>query len=132
MAGLEQRAARGASLAGIERVDTEVDRRLAALGADDSDNGNRCSIGCKGAALANARIAYKVYQDAAASSQWKALEQKGASLQRLLWASTGVKDKSFPATRYVTELVAPDTVKTMPEATLKAVPSPQCFDRQPW
>jgi transaldolase len=132
MAGLEQRVARGDRLAGIEsvasffisRVDTEVDRRLAALAADDVNKGRAMFDRLYGrAALANGRIAYKVYQETAASSRWKALAQKGASLQRLLWASTGVKDKSFPATRYITELVAPDTVNTMPEATLKAVGS---------
>jgi transaldolase len=132
MTGLEQRAARGDDLAGVEsvasffisRVDTEVDRRLAALAADDVEQGEAIVNRLHGqAALANARIAYKVYEEAAASRRWKALAQKGASLQRLLWASTGVKDKSFPATRYVTELIAPDTVNTMPEATLKAVGS---------
>ena len=55
------------------------------------------------------------------SDRWKALSAQGAKLQRLLWASTGVKDKAFPATRYVTELVAPDTVNTMQKATLAAV-----------
>jgi transaldolase len=56
-----------------------------------------------------------------ASSRWQDLASKGARAQRLLWASTGVKDKSFPDTRYVVELVARDTVNTMPEATLRAV-----------
>jgi transaldolase len=130
MAGLEQRAARGEKLAGIEsvasffisRVDTEVDRRLAALTADDDKKGKAVVDKLHGqAALANARIAYEVYVATATSDRWQALEEKGASLQRLLWASTGVKDKSFPATRYVIELVAPDTVNTMPEATLKAI-----------
>ena len=56
-----------------------------------------------------------------ASPRWQALAAKGAQAQRLLWASTGVKDKAFDDTRYVVELVAPDTVNTMPEATLQAV-----------
>jgi transaldolase len=126
--GLEQRAARGEDVTGIEsvasffisRVDTEVDNRLARL-ADGAD-GTVASRSLHGmAALANARLAYEVYEEAAASARWRALAVKGASLQRLLWASTGVKDKSFPTTRYVTELVARDTVNTMPEATLTAV-----------
>jgi len=128
MTGLEQRAARGDDLAGIEsvasffisRVDTEIDKRLAALPeAAGSDAKVRDLHGQ--AALANARLAYAVYADAAASPRWQALAAKGASLQRLLWASTGVKDKAFSDTRYVTDLVAPDTVNTMPEATLLAV-----------
>ena len=127
MAGLEQRAAHGADLAGIEsvasffvsRVDTEVDKRLAGL--PDAGDGDAKARLHGQAALANARLAYEVYEDAASSARWQALAAKGASLQRLLWASTGVKDKAFGPTRYVTELVARNTVNTMPEATLKAV-----------
>ena len=127
MAGLEQRLARGADLAGIEsvasffvsRVDIEVDKRLDSLpNAVDGDARARLH---GEAALANARLAYQVYEAAAASARWRALAAKGASLQRLLWASTGVKDKAFAPTRYVTELVARDTVNTMPEATLDAL-----------
>jgi transaldolase len=73
------------------------------------------------AALANSRLAYRHYERVLASDRWKALAAKGARMQRLLWASTGVKDKRFEDTRYVVELVAPDTVNTMPEATLRAV-----------
>jgi transaldolase len=73
------------------------------------------------AALANARLAYEIYQQMLVSDRWKALAAAGARPQRLLWASTGVKDKAFSDTRYVTDLVAPDTVNTMPEATLLAV-----------
>ncbi len=130
-AGLEQRLGAGGDLAGIEsvasffvsRVDTEVDRRLAELEA--RSNGQDSSADAARlhgqAALANARLAYQVYEAALASERWKALAAKGARMQRLLWASTGVKDKAFEDTRYVTELVAPDTVNTMPEATLQAV-----------
>jgi transaldolase len=78
------------------------------------------------AALANARLAYEIYEAAQSSDRWKALSAQGAKLQRLLWASTGVKDKAFPATRYVTELVARDTVNTMPKATLAAVETFEC------
>ncbi len=127
MAGLEQRAARGEDLAGIEsvasffisRVDVEVDKRLAALPDTVAADAKTRLHGQ--AALANARLAYEVYEQAAASDRWQGLAAKGASLQRLLWASTGVKDEAFPPTRYVTELVARDTVNTMPEATLQAL-----------
>jgi transaldolase len=119
MSGLEQRAAAGESLEGIEsvasffvsRVDTEVDQRLG--GKHPELRGQ--------AGIANSRLAYEVYEQMLESPRWKALAAKDAKPQRLLWASTGVKDKSFPDTRYVVELVAPDTVNTMPEATLKAV-----------
>ena len=73
------------------------------------------------AGIANSRLAYEVYERMLQSPRWKSLAAQGARPQRLLWASTGVKDKSFPDTRYVVELVAPDTVNTMPEATLQAV-----------
>jgi transaldolase len=129
MAGLEQRAARGEDLVGIEsvasffvsRVDTEVDRRLRKIGDDDLSLAADTRHLFGQAALANARLAYEIYAAAQSSDRWKALSAQGAKLQRLLWASTGVKDKAFPATRYVTELVAPDTVNTMPRATLAAV-----------
>jgi transaldolase len=127
MTGLEERAGTGDDLTGIEsvasffvsRVDTEADKRLAAL--PDTANEDAKSRLHGQAALANARLAYEVYEEAASSARWQALAAKGASLQRLLWASTGVKDTAFAPTRYVTELVARDTVNTMPEATLKAV-----------
>ena len=123
LSGLEKRAAAGGSLEGIEsvasffvsRVDTEVDSRLAKIGSPDAAR-------LKGqAAVANSRLAYEVYERMLGSPRWQALAAKGAKPQRLLWASTGVKDKSFPDTKYVVELVARDTVNTMPEATLQAV-----------
>ena len=126
LTGLEKRHASGGDLTGIEsvasffvsRVDTEVDHRLAAPG----DKGGAEVAKLKGqAAIANARLAYEIYEKMLASPRWKALEAAGAKPQRVLWASTGVKDKNMPDTRYVTELVAPDTVNTMPEATLQAV-----------
>jgi transaldolase len=73
------------------------------------------------AAIANARLAYERYEKVFGSDRWKALESAGANRQRPLWASTGVKDPSYDDTMYVVELVAPDTVNTMPEATLDAV-----------
>jgi transaldolase len=123
LSGLEQRAAAAGGLAGIEsvasffvsRVDTEVDKRL-----DQMKSGDAARLRGQ-AAVANSRLAYEVYEQMLGSARWKALAAKGAKPQRLLWASTGVKDKSFPDTKYVVELVARDTVNTMPEATLHAV-----------
>jgi transaldolase len=120
LSGLEQRAADGGSLAGIEsvasffvsRVDTEIDRRLDKAGADPSLKGK--------AAVANARLAYQAYEEVFSSARWRALEAHGARTQRPLWASTGVKNQDYPDTLYVSELIAPDTVNTMPEKTLKA------------
>jgi len=123
LTGLERRAAAGGSLAGIEsvasffvsRVDTEVDKRLDAMKSD-------AAARLRGqAAVANSRLAYEVYEQMLGSTRWKALAAKGAKPQRLLWASTGVKDKAYPDTKYVIDLVARDTVNTMPEATLHAV-----------
>jgi transaldolase len=127
LTGLEQRAASGGKLEGIEsvasffvsRVDTEVDHRLAAIGA--KGDGKETARLHGQAAIANARLAYELYEQMLASARWKALADQGAKPQRLLWASTGVKDKTMSDTRYVVELVAPDTVNTMPEATLQAV-----------
>ena len=131
LAGLEQRKTAGSSLVGIEsvasffisRVDTEVDRRLGQVAAQSGGKDLAMELDpLRGqAALANARLAYEVYEQMLVSDRWKALAAAGARPQRLLWASTGVKDKAFSDTRYVTDLVAPDTVNTMPEATLLAV-----------
>ena len=110
----------GGSLTGVEsvasffvsRVDTEIDRRLDKAGADPSLKGK--------AALANAQLAYQAYEEVFSSDRWRALEAQGASTQRPLWASTGVKNPDYPDTLYVSGLIAPDTVNTMPEKTLKA------------
>ncbi|PRY49678.1 transaldolase [Geodermatophilus tzadiensis] len=121
LSGLEQRLADDAdadltqiaSVASffVSRVDTEIDKRLEKVGADQ----------LKGkAALANAQLAYQAYEEVFSSDRWKALEAKGARPQRPLWASTGVKDPSYPDTLYVSELIAPGTVNTMPEKTMKA------------
>jgi transaldolase len=121
-AGLERRTARGLPLDGVasvasffvSRVDAEVDRRLDAIGGE-------AAKGLRGrAAIANARLAYQAYEAMVAAPRWRALADEGALPQRPLWASTGVKDPAYEDTRYVVELVAPDTVNTMPEATLEA------------
>ncbi|MDR1998717.1 MAG: transaldolase [Frankiaceae bacterium] len=123
LAGLEQAAAAGADLGAIRsvasffvsRMDTEVDARLDKLGSAEA-------AAARGtAAIANARLAYQRFEEAFSGPRWAALEARGAHRQRPLWASTGVKDPAYADTRYVTGLVAPDTVNTMPEATLDAV-----------
>jgi transaldolase len=125
LAGLEKRIANGGSLEGIasvasffvSRVDTEIDKRLDKLGATSSSD--LASLKGK-AGVANARLAYQAYEEVFSSDRWKALEAKGATPQRPLWASTGVKNPAYPDTLYVSELIAPDTVNTMPEKTLRA------------
>jgi transaldolase len=97
-------------------VDTEVDERLDKIGTPEAHE-------LRGkAALANARLAYELFEQrfTDSSPRWAALLARGARLQRPLWASTSVKDPAFADTMYVTELVAPDTVNTMPEATMHA------------
>ncbi|MCG7202258.1 transaldolase [Streptomyces arenae] len=98
----------------VSRVDTEIDKRLDALGTDEAK-----ALRGK-AAVANARLAYQAYEEVFSSDRWSVLENAGANKQRPLWASTGVKDPAYPDTLYVTGLVAPNTVNTMPEATLNA------------
>jgi transaldolase len=122
MAGLEQAVAAGrdisrlASVASffVSRVDTEVDSRLDKIGTPEA-----AALRGK-AAIANARLAYELYEQRIATPRWQALLAAGAKVQRPLWASTSTKDPAFEDTMYVTELVAPDTVNTMPEATLRA------------
>jgi transaldolase len=96
----------------VSRVDTEVDNRLVAAGHPELKSK---------AALANARLAYEVFEQSFATSEWSELDAQGANVQRPLMASTGVKDPALPDTLYVTELVAPKLVNTMPEKTMEAV-----------
>ncbi|WP_345761240.1 transaldolase [Diaminobutyricibacter sp. McL0608] len=98
----------------VSRVDVEVDRRLESAGVTDSPLAGR-------AAVANARLAYEIFEQSVRSQRWLALERDGANRQRPLWASTGVKNTRMRDTVYVEELVAPQTVNTMPEKTLEAV-----------
>lgn len=100
----------------VSRIDTEVDKQLAV----DSD--------LRGlAAIANAVLAYEAFLAFEKSEKWKKIENRGGKLQRPLWASTGVKDPAYDLTRYVMQLVAKNTVNTMPEATLNAVRSSGVF-----
>src|SRR5215213_3701116 len=120
LAGLEKRVANGGSLEGlasvasffVSRVDTEIDKRLDTAGADPSLKGK--------AGVANAQLAYQAFEEVFSSDRWRALEAQGARPQRPLWASTGVKNPEYSDTMYVSELIAPGTVNTMPEKTMKA------------
>ena len=122
LSGLEKAKERGLDLSQIRsvasffvsRVDTEIDKRLDGIGTDEAK-----ALRGK-AAVANARLAYQAYEEVFSSDRWQALEKAGARTQRPLWASTGVKDPAYKPTLYVDELVAPNTVNTMPEATLQA------------
>jgi len=98
----------------VSRVDATVDKRLDGIGSDEA-------LGLRGqAAVANARLAYQAFEEMLASTRWSDLAAAGAHAQRPLWASTGVKDPAYPDTKYVVDLVAPQTVNTMPGATLAA------------
>lgn len=123
LTGLEQAREAGKDLSTIRsvasffvsRVDTEVDKRLDAIGTDEAK-------ALKGkAGVANARLAYQAYEEVFSTPRWKSLADDGAHTQRPLWASTGVKNPEYKDTMYVDELVAADTVNTMPEKTLAAV-----------
>ncbi|HZC53043.1 MAG TPA: transaldolase [Mycobacterium sp.] len=124
LAGLEKAREAGHDLSKIHsvasffvsRVDTEVDKRLEKIGSPDA-------LGLRGqAGVANARLAYAAYQEVFDDGErYQALKADGARVQRPLWASTGVKNPDYSDTLYVTELVAPHTVNTMPEKTIDAV-----------
>ncbi len=122
LTGLEQAKEAGRDLSTIRsvasffvsRVDSEIDQRLDALGTD-------IALALRGkAAVANALVAYGAFEEVLASDRWRALADQGANPQRPLWASTGVKNPDYADTMYVTELVVPETVNTMPEKTLDA------------
>ncbi|MCU1545901.1 MAG: tal [Homoserinimonas sp.] len=122
LTGLEQARTAGRDLSTIHsvasffvsRVDTEIDKRLQAIGTD-------AALAMKSkAGVANAQLAYQVFEQAFASERAKLLLAAGANAQRPLWASTGVKDPNVLDTTYVVELVAPGVVNTMPEKTMEA------------
>jgi transaldolase len=122
LAGLEKAKEAGIDLSTIHsvasffvsRVDTEINNRLDAVGTDEAK-----ALKSK-AGVANAQLAYQVYEQEFSSERAKGLLAAGANKQRPLWASTGVKDTSLPDTLYVTNLVAPGVVNTMPEKTMEA------------
>jgi transaldolase len=97
----------------VSRVDTEADKRLDEVGGHDELKGKL--------AIANAKLAYQTYREVFMTPEWEALEAKGASKQRCLWASTSTKNKAYKDTVYVEELVGPDTVNTMPRELVEAV-----------
>jgi transaldolase len=98
----------------LSRVDTEVDKRLEAIGSE-------AALALRGrAAVAQAKLAYALFRDRFSGPRWEALEARGARLQRPLWASTSTKNPDYPDTLYVDPLIGPDTVNTMPEETLEA------------
>jgi len=123
LAGLEAHAAAGAddlshvaSVASffISRVDTAIDDRLGAIGTPEA-------LALRGkAAVAQAQLAYQRFLEVFSGPRWEALAAKGARVQRPLWASTSTKNPDYPDTLYVDALIGPDTVNTMPEATLDA------------
>lgn len=98
----------------ISRVDTEVDRRLDAIGTPEA-------LALRGkAAVAQAKLAYRQFRQTFSGSRWDALAARGARVQRPLWASTSTKNDAYSDTLYVDELIGPDTVNTMPDATIEA------------
>ena len=126
---LEQRAAAGqpvdrvASVASffVSRVDNEVDTRLDALAAGLPEDRRAHALALRGkAAIANAKMAYRAFQETFAGPRWEALAAGGAMVQRPLWASTSTKNPAYRDVLYVEQLVGPHTVNTMPPATLDA------------
>lgn len=122
LSGLERAREAGIDLSTLEsvasvfvsRIDAEIDARLDALGTEEA-RGLR-----GGAGLANCRLTHRVKKQLFDTERFRVLEAAGARRQRLLWASTGTKDPSYPDTLYVSELITPSTVNTMPEKTLEA------------
>ena len=129
MAGLEDRVKAKLPIDGlasvasffVSRVDTEADKRLDALIAKASPSEKERLKMLKGrAAIANAKLAYKLFRDKFNGPRWKALAEQGARVQRPLWASTSTKNPEYRDVMYVEELIGPDTVNTMPPATIDA------------
>jgi len=127
IAGLEERVAAGKDIRSlssvasffVSRVDTEVDKRLDALVNKSPDSKRLDALRGK-AAIANAKLAYAIFQKEFSSPRWKRLEEKGAAVQRVLWASTSTKNPAYRDVMYVEQLIGPHTVNTMPPATIDA------------
>jgi transaldolase len=122
LSGLEALAGRGGDLSVVRgvasffvsRVDTEVDRRLEQVGTEEA-------LALRGrAAVAQGKLAYQLFRKAHAGPRWERLADRGARVQRPLWASTSTKNPRYPDTVYVDSLIGPDTVNTLPESTLQA------------
>jgi transaldolase len=123
LTGLEQAREAGRDVSRIEsvaslfvsRLDTETDRRLEEIGTPEA-------LKLRGlTGLANSRLAHQAYESIVRSRRWQSLRAAGANVQRLLWTSTSTKNPAYPDTRYVTELVTPGTINSMPQQTLEAV-----------
>jgi transaldolase len=127
-AGLEDRVKTGGAIGGVasvasffvSRVDTEVDKRLDALVKAAACDANHADLLRGKAAIANAKLAYQLFRECFTGPRWEALAAKGAQLQRPLWASTSTKNPAYRDVLYVEQLIGPDTVNTMPPATLDA------------
>ena len=129
MAGLEDRVKAGRPIDGlasvasffVSRVDSEIDKRLDALIAKaDTAEKDRLKMLKGRAAIANAKLAYRLFRQKFAGPRWEALAKQGARVQRPLWASTSTKNPEYRDVVYVEELIGPDTVDTMPPATIDA------------
>ena len=128
LAGLEDRAAAGGDLSHVasvasffvSRVDNAIDAALERLAAAGTLSAERLAALRGRAAIANAKRAYRLFQQRFSGARWTALAAKGAQLQRPLWASTSTKNPAYRDVLYVEQLIGPDTVNTMPPATLEA------------
>ncbi len=126
--GLEARVAKGepidriSSVASffVSRIDSQIDKKIDARVKDGDKDADALKAVRGKVAIANAKLAYHWYGELVASDRWKTLADKGATVQRLLWASTGTKDPSYPDTLYVDALIGPDTVDTLPPKTMDA------------
>ncbi len=128
LSALENRAAAGepvddvASVAStfVSRIDTAVDAQLEALLAERADDADEIRSLLGKVAIANSKAVYEIFEEISASERYQALAADGAQPQRPLWASTSTKNPAYPATLYVDELIGPNTVNTMPSATMDA------------
>ena len=129
--GLEKRAAQGKDISNIasvasfflSRIDSNIDERIdkkLAEGMDRIEKKAKLEVVKGKVAIANAKIAYQKYKEIIESDRWKALAEKGAKVQRLLWASTSTKNPEYSDVMYVDELIGPDTVNTLPPNTIEA------------
>ncbi len=130
MSGLEELAAAGGNVEKVtsvaslfvSRIDTLVDREIDEAGAKINSPNERARLAAlKGkVAISNAKLTYQLYKQLFSGGRWKRLAGKGARPQRLLWASTGTKNRAYSDVLYVEELIGPNTINTMPPATLEA------------
>jgi transaldolase/glucose-6-phosphate isomerase len=128
VSGLEMRHAKGEDISRISsvasffvsRIDAQIDKKIDTRVAEGDKEAEALKAVRGKVAIANAKMAYAWYQEFVASDRWQTLKAAGANPQRLLWASTGTKDKAYSDTLYVSELIGPHTVNTMPPATMDA------------